>query len=526
MLTADNIENVENIVQSSVLSDVQIEEQYKSDKENIENFLNGKTQNFDYQAWKKLVITELSYNKTFTESTFCGFNRCEIERMAEHPDRFGRKILMLSDYMYCKSGYYKRLIDYFANQAMINYTVDTQITNLKAYGKRESIKRNYISFAAQAEKFNLKNQAQNIFRRLYRNDVVFAFVIETDIDISYYYLNPVFCNIEKLLNGNVYEFSISTSGFKKGMFNSFYDSLPEPLQKIIDTTPPDMRGRIHIPAEQSLCLKYNNDFLFPYPPFFMMIADILLIDDYKDLAKSQSINDAYKILTMKIPTKDGQVTMDGGLIGAFTSPVLETVQNNIGVVTTPFDMDTEEFSSSNADDRDTVSDAISWAFKNVGVSEALMSGASNGTELKYSILNDSGDVFRIYRQIEDWILLQMKLRGYIYKGYNFVYQILNMTIFNVNEVREKELSMSQNGIPNKMKLCAANDISPISMFGNSMVENDLFSDIIGGWLPLQTSYTMSDGDNEAGRPQIEDTELSDSGQVTRENGSNENRSVI
>lgn len=446
--------------------------------------------------------------------------------MAEYPDRFGGRILELSDYMYFKSGYYKRLIDYFANQAMINYTIDTQITDLKAYDKKEKIKKDYISFAAQAEKFNLKNQAQSIFRRLYRNDVVFAFVIETDIDVRYYYLNPMFCNIEKLVNGNVYEFSISTTGFGKRRYNSFYNDLPKPLQDIIDNTQPDKRGRIHIPPEQSLCLKYNNDFLFPYPPFFMMIADILLIDDYKELAKSQSINDAYKILTLKIPTKDGQVTLDGGLITTFVDTVLQTVKDNIGVITTPFDMETEEFSSSNADDRDTVSDAISWAFKNVGVSEALMSGASSGSELKLSITNDSADVFRLYRQIEDWVSLQMKLRGRFYKGYNFVYQILNMTVFNADDVCKSELSMAQNGIPNKMKLCSANGISPIAMLGNVMIENDLFSDVFDNLKPLKTSYTQStDSDNSVGRPAKDDGDVSKITETQRENDSNstENR---
>ena len=75
----------------------------------------------------------------------------------------------------------------------------------------------------------------------------------------------------------------------------------------------------------------------------MMIADILLIDEYKDLAKAQSINDAYKILTMKIPTKDGEITLDDSLISTFVSVVLNTVQNNIGVITTPFDTATGVF---------------------------------------------------------------------------------------------------------------------------------------------------------------------------------------
>ena len=326
--------------------------------------------------------------------------------MAEHPERHGKKILRLSDYMYLKSGYYKRLIDYFVNQAVVNYTVDTRITNPAMMEvKPDKIKKDYIKFIAQSEKFNLGNEIHNILKRLYKNDVCYAFLVENKTEISYYYIDPMLCNISSLVNGNVYEFYIN----KRQINQAKRKNLPIELQTLIDTSA-DEDGRVFIPFEQSLCLKYNNDFLTPYPPFLMMIADILLIDEYKDLAKAQSINDAYKILTMKIPTKDGEITLDDSLITTFTSIVLNTVQNNIGVITTPFDTATEEFSSSNADDRDTVSDAISWAFKNVGVSEALMSGASSGSELKLSITNDSADVFRIYRMIEDWVSLQMKLR--------------------------------------------------------------------------------------------------------------------
>ena len=437
--------------------------------------------------------------------------------MAEHPERHGKKILRLSDYMYLKSGYYKRLIDYFVNQAVVNYTVDTRITNPAMMEvKSDKIKKDYIKFIAQSEKFNLGNEIHNILKRLYKNDVCYAFLVENKAEISYYYIDPMLCNISSLVNGNVYEFYIN----KRQINQAKRKNLPIELQTLIDTSA-DEDGRVFIPFEQSLCLKYNNDFLTPYPPFLMMIADILLIDEYKDLAKAQSINDAYKILTMKIPTKDGEITLDDSLITTFTSIVLNTVQNNIGVITTPFDTATEEFSSSNADDRDTVSDAISWAFKNVGVSEALMSGASSGSELKLSITNDSADVFRIYRMIEDWVSLQMKLRGFTYSSYEFVYKILDLTVFNRDDLRSAELQMAQNGLPNKSRLCAINGLSPSVMIGNSIVENQVLGDLFDSWQPMKTSYVMSgDSSDEGGRPEIDDGDLSASGEVTKENDTN------
>ncbi len=502
------------------MNDNQTGEIYQSDKKNFDDFESGKTKKFDYQAFKRLVLSELSYSKCFDETKFTclGFTKKQICDMAERPERYGKQILRLSNYMYLKSGYYKRLIDYFVNQAVLNYIVDTRISKQKMLTANENtIMKDYVNFVSQSEKFNLSNEIHNILKRLFKNDVCYAFLIETETEISYYYLDPMICNISSLVNGNVYEFYIN----KRTISQSKLNNLPIELQKLIENSE-DEYGRVHIPFQNSLCIKYNNDLTFAYPPFLMMIADILLIDEYKELAKAQSINDAYKVLTMKIPTKDGEITLGDDLISTFTSIVLDTVQNNIGVITTPFDVKSEEFSSSNADDRDTVSDAISWAFKNVGVSESLMSGASNGNELKKSITNDSGDIFRIYRLLENWVSLQMKLRGHLYSNYEFVYKIMDMTTFNADEVKKTELQMAQNGIPNKSRLCAVNGLSPAAMIGNSIIENQILSNIFSNWRPLQTSFTQSsNSSDEGGRPMVDDGELSSAGEVSRNNDTND-----
>lgn len=156
------------------------------------------------------------------------------------------------------------------------------------------------------------------------------------------------------------------------------------------------------------------------------------------------------------------------------------------------------------------------AFKNVGVSEALMSGASSGSELKLSITNDSGDIFRIYRMLEDWVRLQMGLRGYIYSNYDFIYRILDMTIFNEKDFIDNELKMAQNGIPNKSRLASANGMSPAVMIGNSIVENEILKEMFDNWKPVSTSYTQSSSNNNgSGRPQSEDGDLSEAGERTR-----------
>ena len=125
--------------------------------------------------------------------------------------------------------------------------------------------------------------------------------------------------------------------------------------------------------------------------------------------------------------------------------------------------------------------------------------------------------------IEDWVSLQMKLRGFTYSSYEFVYKILDLTVFNRDDLRSAELQMAQNGLPNKSRLCAINGLSPSVMIGNSIVENQVLGDLFDSWQPMKTSYTQSgdSSNNDGGRPEMDDGDLSSSGEVTKENDTND-----
>jgi len=78
-----------------------------------------------------------------------------------------------------KSGYYKRLIDYFANMAVINWTIDTEIKQDKLFSiNQNTFRKNYVKYTAQVNKFKLDNRVTDIFRRMFIDDACFAFVTE------------------------------------------------------------------------------------------------------------------------------------------------------------------------------------------------------------------------------------------------------------------------------------------------------------------------------------------------------------
>ncbi|MFR7443031.1 MAG: hypothetical protein ACLUUO_05540 [Sellimonas intestinalis] len=106
----------------------------------------------DFASLRRLVISELSLKNTITPTRICGFSRKQILLMCQYPERYGKNILRLMNYMYQKSGYIKRLIDYFSNMAKAQFYIDTEVTSREIYGKmndprfQTEIKRTILNF--------------------------------------------------------------------------------------------------------------------------------------------------------------------------------------------------------------------------------------------------------------------------------------------------------------------------------------------------------------------------------------------
>lgn len=440
--------------------------------------------------------------------------------MVQSPEKYGSSIIRLSQYMMLKSGYYKRLIDYFVNMAVINWTIDTEIKQDKMFSiNPKTFKKNYIKFTAQANKFKIDNRITDIMRKLFVEDACFGFVTENSVDSSIFFIEPKYCEIKSLVNGSVYQYAINRSLLS----TSYFNSLPSELQNLLEQSKEtSLNNMVMVPYKHSFCLKYNTDFTYLYPAFFNLIAAILDIDDSKDLTKAKSEADAYKLVYFKIPVdNEGHITMGDELIYPFVEMAKSILPDRFGVIPSPMDLELIESKSTISDDKNKVEQAVENYYGEAGVSKALISSASSGSELKLSMKVDSSDIYRIYRQIEAWMDLQLKLREYIYDEYQFVYRILPTTIFDIDDYIDRQLKLSQASIPNKGMLLAANGINTAKMLGNSFTEQVLKEEIFDKWEVLKTSYTQTGESSEGGRPQKADGDLSKSGERTKENNTND-----
>ena len=100
-------------IENESVNTEKVQFQYNTDKKNIEDFLSGKSPTFNYASLRRLVLSELSYNKAFKYQRICGFTRRQIQNITQSPEQYGNSIIKLSEFMMLKSGYYKRFIRSF-----------------------------------------------------------------------------------------------------------------------------------------------------------------------------------------------------------------------------------------------------------------------------------------------------------------------------------------------------------------------------------------------------------------------------
>ena len=106
----------------------------------------------------------------------------------------------------------------------------------------------------------------------------------------------------------------------------------------------------------------------------------------------------------------------------------------------------------------------------------------------------------------------------------FKVKLLDVTAYNKEDVITQLTNAATLGLPTKMQLASVvGSSTPLDVAGLTFLENDILG-LHEKWIPLNSSYTQSGtatmGDDEGGRPESKDEDLSETGQSTRENDSN------
>lgn len=210
--------------------------------------------------------------------------------------------------------------------------------------------------------------------------------------------------------------------------------------------------------------------------------------------------------------------MDLDLAMDFHKMAEDSLPEGVGVITSPMDIVAIK-TEKRASDNDLVSQAYREAMKDVGVSEFLFNSDKNSSVgLEKSITVDETNVFAILRQVERWVNRKLKQSSSKYK---FKVKMLDVTVFNRDEMHKKYLESAQYGIPVILEIGATLGITPLDFMNKITLENDVLN-LTEILMPLKSSFNKLDNEG-AGAPKKSSKEISDSGQVNRDNDTDANR---
>ena len=495
------------------------EEQYKKDKANFEK-AEKYEEKLDFNGFKRLLTRDLCLNNIYNESIIDGIKIEDVKHALKHPVRNWKTLLCVSEKLMRISPYYYRLNMMLGNMMIFCWGLD--LYDVKSNANIETMKNGYYQLASRLEKMNLKHEFSKIAKSLPYQDIFCGLVVENNNDYFIQQLDFRVCKLYKVQDG-IFNFAIDLSKISGSKLNAYPDYVQEAYIKYYD----GLIDNLYEPDyDKQICIKFNTQWLYPYPLLINLIDDILNLDTYKKLKLQSARTDNYKAIMIKVPIDE--TTIDKPLLtpttlATFAEMNRESMTDDIGIIhTLGADGDVVSFKDS-SNTRNNVADALDDIYNSSGISKEVFNGSASGTAVTYSIENDSAFIYNIYRQLERWVNRFIKLRDYNKSTFKFSFYLLDVTIFNRKNMCDMYKDACTLGATVMDKWYALLGMTPSKIKGSFVLNKDVY-DFQNNLQVLSSSYNSSSNDS-VGRPTNESKgkQLDVYGQQTQDSDANMDR---
>lgn len=472
----------------------------------------------DWSVFGRLLTHDLCVNSKIIETGYIGDIRLEDVQLAlKYPKQGWRILLSVSEQLMRCSPHYFRLNSLYSNMALFCWWVD--LYGVKENANVSTIKNSYSTLTEKLETMNIKHEFSKIMKVLPYQDIYCGVIIENQSDFFIQQIDFRLCKLYQVQDG-LYNFKINLSAINPQKINAYPIYI---RQAYSDFSEGKISNWYEPPADLQICIKLNNQWTYPYPLLIGLVRDILDLDIYKKLKLQSARTDNYKAIMVKVPIDEN--TIDKPLLtpetlGVFAEINRESMTDDIGLIYN-LGSDGEAISfKESSNTRNNVADSVGDIYDSAGITKELFNSGASITAATLSVENNAGIVYSVYRQFERWINRYIKLRKYNKSTYKFYFYLLDITIFNRDNVSKRYKEAVSMGVTVIDKWLASLDITPSRVMGSFILHKDIFN-FNNNFIPLQTSYNSSE--NNAGRPEVDIDELSDKGEETRASGANKER---
>lgn len=478
----------------------------------------------DFSNFKRLMVHDLLNNSELIETGNIGNIKLEdIQRAIEHPKAMWRTLVKASEMLIHVSPHYYRMNSLFANMALFCWWID--LYDVKSNANVETIKRQYNSLAGKLENMHLKHEFSKIMRTLPYQDIYCGLVVESSTDFFLQKMDYRICKLHQIQDG-LYNFKINLGGIKVSELEAYPDYVQDAY---IDFMEGKRTKWYSPPADKQICIKMNSQWTYPYPLLISLVKDIFDLETYKKLKLQSARTDNYKAILVEVPIDETKVDaplLSPDVLGVFAEINRESMSDDIGMIHTLGSKGEAISFKDSTNTRNNVSDAVDELYNASGETKELFNGSSSGTAVTFSVENDAGFVYSVYRQFERWVNRYIKLRKYNKPQFKFYFYLLDITVFNRDTVSKRYKDAATLGACIDRWL-ATLDMTPSRMLGSYVMSKDIF-DFHNNLIPLMSAYnasaeTQAAEENEGGRPTAEERGeiLDEEGEATRDGDKND-----
>lgn len=459
-------------------------------------------------------------NKRSSKS-LTAYTREVIRGYLQTPAANEANLIKVSRYLYYRSQIYFRLVQWYATMWDLRCRQVIPKYDLTKGGDSAKMLKSYNDTLDCLEKYNIQGNWYDVAVKCYTEDVCYSLFFKDDTGSFFYILDPSCCVIVgKYFTGN-FAFAIDMTKYKSQAGQQIIEWMGEPLASMWDEYERTGVKYIQVPDEYAACFKFrSSDWDLIIPPMatlFQELASLMDSADYQAIADEQSI---YKLVTLPMKVLQGAKLADDFQISPdliyeyFIKMVDNALPDYVSAAIVPGDgLDVVSFADSAADkDVDRYEQSQNTILATAGGGAVINTNNlnSNAALEAWLLAETEFAISSLLPQITGFVQAQLKQE----LGDNAcTVKFFEVSVYTKDKLKKDLLESCQYSFSNRLAYNTLNGISEKDTLAMMELEENVLKLHEKMVYPLQSSYTQSD--NEAGRPQTPDDELSPSGERSR-----------
>lgn len=459
-------------------------------------------------------------------SSLNSYDREKIRDYLQKPYSKETELLKAAEYLYFRSQILYRLCHWYSSMWCLNCRQVIPEYSFTKENNPQNMLSQYEETLNMLEAYNIQGNWQEVALRCYLEDVCYTIFFRDESDAFFYILNSEECKIDGRYYSGEFSYSVDMSKWKSAQKQQLIEWIGEPLVSMYREYEKDTSQKwIHMPDEWGAAFKFNSDRIdLVISPEAAILQQLAGLNDIADLQALKDEASVYKLLLVPMKTLSGSHVSDDWAISVdilleYYAKMKDILPDYVAAAPIPGELTNDnviDFSTTSTDkDIDRLSQSQDTLLATSGGGSVLNANYVNSSVAFKAWLTAESEfaISTLLPQIEGFT---NRMLSYDVKGTPCKVKYFEVTCYTAEDLKQSLLTSCQYSFSNRMAYNTFNGISEKATMAMEFFECNVLHLPEMMVHPLQSSYTTSNtGEEDVGRPETPDDELTPSGERTR-----------